>query len=140
MRPRCCLRYLTFLGINMALLRCPVSSTRSVSGSSRLRLLGLRFLFPARRRRSEPSAAGSARVAQLTRRALLQARAPQPELHRTRSAITISVAITIPPFRARCAARLGLIAQTLRAPARQNLTFVHPALHADHAVGRVGFG
>ena len=137
MRPRCCLRYLTFFGINMdySLPRFRLGSgPRAVR-----RVFRLRLLLPARRGRSGHRRQNRSRCAASPGVALHRLRRFGSRSDGPRPTIAIPVAIAIPPLRTRCAPRLGLIAQSFALTTRQNLALINPALHADHAVSGVGF-
>src|SRR5579885_3113306 len=109
MRPRCCLRYLTFFGINIGLLSLAflLRNRRRHRGQNRSLH---RSAFPRRRNRSCS--------------------------RRPRSAIPVSV--TVAALARRSPPGLRFIAQSAPLPARKNLALIDPALDPDHAISRVG--
>src|SRR6185312_10685631 len=51
----------------------------------------------------------------------------------------ITIAVTIPPFGARSASRLRLVAQAFARTTRKDFSLVDPALHANNAISGMGF-
>src|SRR5579872_4491893 len=121
MRPRCCFRYLTFFGINIALVL--------------LFRVALGLLRRLRSRHRRQNRSGN--------RSLHSTLMHWSSRHRTRSPVSVAISVAVPIPAVSVARRrpawFRLVTQTAALSARQNLALINPAFDADHAVRRVGF-